>query len=461
MNYLRNLDERSDDELEDLVDEVEDDDTAADARNLGRVRAAVQTITTPRNGGVCEGRPWTGGSRATRTNASIPKTALCSRHIAIEKTVFLRCEKGVAEGWTIKTKQPIVSLSGSLAKIEQGLTTLGLEAVFEVDTPGGLVNLFKSPDALSLTAIRAHEQQLSRLCKYDKQNLYYSRVYLENSIDISLQQRILSTVTSEDGGPTFWHILQRSLSGAETSKMIRAQKTINETKLTNVPGLDVGKFHEIVKPTLYMCERAGKLPLDVGPTVIRNHLGPQDIAYNATVMNYASAQAAISTAEDQYIVLLDEMDNLVNLYDSCADWEKVEMPRGAYMAGSRLNQQHKDERTCYKCKKTGHIHANCPELKNKSKKSEGKSDRKKSDEKKWYNENPENKTHMTRNGKEYYWCGTCNWGRAKWTDRHEPKDCPYKANTTRATETAAEDADGSGLLMMDLVESGFCAIAFS
>ena len=37
MNYLRNLDERSDDELEDLVDEVEDDGTAADAQNLGRV----------------------------------------------------------------------------------------------------------------------------------------------------------------------------------------------------------------------------------------------------------------------------------------------------------------------------------------------------------------------------------------------------------------------------------------
>ena len=66
---------------------------------------------------------------------------------------------------------------------------------------------------------------------------------------------------------------------------------------------------------------------------------------------------------------------------------------------------------------------------------------------------------MTHMGKDYYWCGTCNWGRAKWTIRHEPKDCPYKP--TRATETAAEDADGSGLLMMDLVESGFCAIAFS
>ena len=95
-------------------------------------------------------------------------------------------------------------------------------------------------------------------------------------------------------------------------------------------------------------------------------------------MNYASTQAAISTAEEQYVVLLDDMDNLVNLYDSCANWEKIEMPRGAYMAGLRLNQQHKYERTCYNCQKTGHICANCPDLKNKSK---GTSNKKKSDEK--------------------------------------------------------------------------------
>ena len=164
----------------------------------------------------------------------------------------------------------------------------------------------------------------------------------------------------------------------------------------------------MVKPALYACNREGKLPLDVGPTVIKNHLGPQDVAFNVTVMNYASTHAAISMAEEQYILLLNEMDNLVNLYDSCADWENVEMPRGAYMAGSRLNQKHKDERTCYKCKKPGHIRANCPDLKNKSK---GTSDWKTPDEEKRYNVNPENKTHMTPNGKEYSWCGTFSWGR--------------------------------------------------
>ena len=176
-------------------------------------------------------------------------------------------------------------------------------------------------------------------------------------------------------------------------------------------------------------------------------------------MSYAGTQAAISTAEEQYIALLTEMDNLVNIYNSAADWEKIEMPRGTYMAGSRLSQQHKDERTCYHCKKPGHICAKSPDLKKKK----GSSETKQSDaKKKWYNTKKDNKTTMTRDGKTFHWRGTCFYGRGSWTERHEPKDCPYKsANATRATETAAEDADGSGLLMMDLVESSFCDIAFS
>ena len=124
-----------------------------------------------------------------------------------------------------------------------------------------------------MAEIRSHEQQLDHACEYDRQNLYYSRVYLENSIDVQLQQRIISVVNSDDGGPTFWHVVQRSLRGAATVKMIKAQKIINKTKLTDVPGLDVGKFHEIVKPALFACNEQGKLPLDVGPTVIKNHLG--------------------------------------------------------------------------------------------------------------------------------------------------------------------------------------------
>ena len=42
------------------------------------------------------------------------------------------------------------------------------------------------------------------------------------------------------------------------------------------------------------------------------------------------------------------------------------------MAGLRLNQQHEDAQTCYHCKKPGHIHAKCPDLKKKKGSSETK-----------------------------------------------------------------------------------------
>ena len=54
---------------------------------------------------------------------------------------------------------------------------------------------------------------------------------------------------------------QKTLPGAATSKMIKAQKIINEMQLTNIPGLDVGIFHKMVKPVLYVCCEQGNFHL--------------------------------------------------------------------------------------------------------------------------------------------------------------------------------------------------------
>ena len=110
---------------------------------------------------------------------------------------------------------------------------------------------------------------------------------MEKSIEANLQQRIVTSLREGDSGPALWNIIQKTLQDAATSKVIKAQKIINETKLMDVPGLNVGKFHEMVKPMMYACNEQGKLPLHVGPTVINNHLGPRDVAFNDTVMEYA------------------------------------------------------------------------------------------------------------------------------------------------------------------------------
>ena len=43
-----------------------------------------------------------------------------------------------------------------------------------------------------------------------------------------------------------WCILKRTLQGAEISKLIRHQNVINSTKLSDIAGYDLSKFHEDV-----------------------------------------------------------------------------------------------------------------------------------------------------------------------------------------------------------------------
>ena len=68
------------------------------------------------------------------------------------------------------------------------------------------------------------------------------------------------------------------------------------------------------------------------------------------------------------------------------------MPRGLYMVGMGLTQNHKDARTCYHCKKPGYICVKCPDLKKKK----GSPETKQPDgKKKWYNTNSDNKATMS------------------------------------------------------------------
>ena len=101
------------------------------------------------------------------------KTGLCYCTLTLQETVFLRCKKGVDNAWLIKTKST-VPLSSSSVKIKDNIAALGLDSVFDVRIRGVLVNLFNSTDAVLLTKIRAHKEQLGQACEYNKQNFYYS-----------------------------------------------------------------------------------------------------------------------------------------------------------------------------------------------------------------------------------------------------------------------------------------------
>ena len=141
-------------------------------------------------------------------------------------------------------------------------------------------------------------------------------------------------------------------------------------------------------------------------------------------------------------------------------YREVEAPKGAYMSGNKLTQADLREVTCFKCGKTGHIAKYCDgkakKSGNKKKQSAGNAGSSEKKKKQWQNENTDNETTKVVNGKTYKWCTNCNYTRGKWVD-HDVSSCPHRRKDA-TTEENTNDSDEAGLMIMDLVESGFLAI---
>eukprot|EP00816_Leptocylindrus_hargravesii_P009056 CAMPEP_0196809216 /NCGR_PEP_ID=MMETSP1362-20130617/9176_1 /TAXON_ID=163516 /ORGANISM="Leptocylindrus danicus, Strain CCMP1856" /LENGTH=56 /DNA_ID=CAMNT_0042183827 /DNA_START=73 /DNA_END=240 /DNA_ORIENTATION=+ len=51
------------------------------------------------------------------------------------------------------------------------------------------------------------------------------------------------------------------------------------------------KFHKTIMPPLLAAHKNRALPLNFGPIVLKNHLGPNSIAFKALITSYAAEQA--------------------------------------------------------------------------------------------------------------------------------------------------------------------------
>ena len=430
------------------------------APNAAVVAPNAAVVIPPVNGGVtATGQAWTGGSRDPVERALItnPRSPLCIRSDSLNYRVWARCEKGVEEGWMIKLNNTL-PLTTCEPIIHDGLKDVSADSVFWMHINGQWGDLFLHPDTASIAAIRAHENILRAACPYDRENLLYSRKFLENSVDQALRRRIAPSLLPSDGGPVFWSLIKVALHGAETSKLIRHQNVITKTKLVNFPGYDVAKYHEVLLPSLHACNEANHLPLNVGPTVIANHTGPSNMGYSSVLQSYAGEQAGLHDSQSQYKKLIVQMDSLREIALNDLDWEKVEGQKGAYT--SQLRQKDLSHVTCYGCGEKGHIKKQCPHKKKKSGESGKGSNNSGQPKKKWYNENLDNKSVMEKEGKTYHWCKNCAFGRGKWTE-HKTDDCPHKNKKTKTKKSDGDDSNGgneSGFLVMDLIESGFLSV---
>ena len=433
---------------------------AGAAPNQANVAAA------PVNGGItATGQVWTGGSGDPAARALPnrgPRTPMCNRSDAINHRVWARCEKGVDEAWQVKLSNTL-PLSTCEPIIHGGLKDVGVDSVFWININGVWGDLFLHPDAAPLADIRVHEQGLRLACSYDRENLLFSRKYLENSVDQELRRKVAPSLLPSDGGPVFWSLVKVALHGAENSKLIRHQKVINETQLVNFAGYDVSKYHEVLLPSLQACNEANHLPLNVGPTVIKNHMGPSSLGYKSVVTTYAGEQASLHDTNAQYRRLVPQMDSLREIALNDLDWEKVEGPKGAYT--SQLRQKDISQIQCYNCGEYGHFKKNCPNKKKKKSNggsaggsAGGSNNNNGGKKKKWENSNPDNKETLEKDGKTYHWCKHCKFGRGTWTN-HKSADHIFKGKKSTSNDSAENTEEtGSGFLVMDLIEGGFLAV---
>ena len=118
---------------------------------------------------------------------------------------------------------------------------------------------------------------------------------------------------------------------------------------------------------------------------------------------------------------------------------------------------------CFNCGEYGHLKKNCPHKKKKSNDGSngsngGSNGNNGGLKKKWQNDNPDNKETMVKDGKTYYWCKHCKWGRGTWTN-HKSADHVFKGKKSTSNDSTEKNEEtSSGFLVMDLIEGGFLTV---
>ena len=415
----------------------------------------VVQYSRPKVGGIEYGRPWTGGHRDPLKIEPEPMSPYCWRTQEMEQKTFKRVEEGVKDSWKLKKKEDLLNVK---SEFWRDLQNLGLESVFYYeDSYGVFHNVFENPDSASLRDLRQWETTLRLGCKYDKKNLNWGRQFIQNSISDDIDKELRLKIQNTDGSVVYWHYLSKHLQGAVTSKMIGHEKIIKETKLTDFPGLNVSKFHEKLRPSLITINELGDPPLNVGGIVIKNHLGPSDIAFKGLVQRYASDQALLTSPSEQYPVLLRQMDTLEEIFINSTEWEQKEKHAGAYVG---LEQSQPKKKGCFKCGSPKHKIKDCPQW-NKDDKTDDKKFNKdkrsnKSDNAGFWKK-PNDLSEVKKvNGKDFHWCKHCNHGKGFWRT-HKAEDCRFNKKKKEEKESSSSNSDtgGSSMLVMDIVDAAF------
>ena len=414
----------------------------------------VSAVAGPKTGGGTDHHgPWTGGSREPGQGNTMRRTPMCYRTAKQSAQTYKEVREGVNNDYKISSNKDQHSTQ---EKMWDDMRDFGLDSVFYAQHPvtKAWIELFHMPDVMTIEQIRQHEKDLRGLCSFADENLTWARTYMEKSTSKNIYNEIQINVESIDGGCAYWKILMGTLRGEATSKLMSYQRIINETKLINIKGYNVRDFHQKIVPPLQAAHQNNALPLNVGPTVMKNHLGPKSMAFQALVSSYAAEQAKVSDQAQQYKILLPQLRSLNQTYcneaDTWADEHKnVSGYVGEAMTQDKKTQGSKGPRKCFECGSTEHLIKNCPKKKSQGATNDSGEGKTKKKSWKWLYENKDEKTTMTKDGKTYNWCKTCG-KKGRWVSNHKPSECRNKKESDEEGTVAAD-------VVMELIEGAFFA----
>ena len=421
---------------------------------------AVSAAAVPNTGGGIDHHgPWTGGSREPGQENKSRRTPMCYRTAKQSAQTYKEVREGVDKAFILNSNKDHYS---SQEKMWKDMMDYGLDSVFYAKHPvtNTWVELFHMPDALSIEQVRQHENDLRGLCSYAAENLTWARTFVEKSISKNIYNEIQINVKASDGGCAYWKTLMGTLRGEATSKLMSYQRIITDTKLVDVKGYNVRDFHQTILPPLLAAQQNSALPLNVGPIVMKNHLGPKSMAFQALVSSYAAEQAKESNQEQQFTMLLPQLRSLNQTYCNEAETWADEHKNVTGYVGEALTQDKKNKgnsggRTCFECGSAEHLIKNCPKRKAKGGTNDS-SENKNKKSYKWLYENKEGKTTITKDNKTYNWCKSCG-KKGKWVSTHKPSECRNKKE--KDSEGEGEGTVVAADVVMELVEGAFFAAA--
>ena len=414
----------------------------------------VSAVAAPKTGGGIDHHgPWTGGSREPGSENKTRRTPMCYRTAKQSAQTYKEVRSGVSNEFKLNSSK---DLHSTQEKMWEDMMDFGLDSVFYALNPdtNTWVELLHMPDMLSMEQVRQHEKDLRGQCSYAAENLTWARSFMEKSISKNLYDEIQINVEATDGGCVYWKVLMGTLRGEATSKLMAYQRIINETKLINIKGYNVREFHKTIVPALLAAQQNGALPLNVGPTVLKNHSGPSSSAFKALVSNFSAEQAMESNQEQQFKMLMTQIRVLNQTYcneaDAWADEHKtVTGYVGEALTQDKKNTGNKGGRKCFECGSSEHLIKQCPNRKSKAGANDSGGNNKKKKSYKWLYENKEGKSTMTEDDKTYHWCTTCG-RKGRWVTSHKPSECRNKKDSE---DEGTAEAD----VVMELVEGGFFA----